>query len=318
MGRKHRRRHQFTQSPNGNTVPSDPLQDPIDEDGFAEGDDDMEEGISEPEGNDVPTIPGDTTVPEEQPVSDEVKPVEEVTPPPAPVQPTVVEKPAEPPAPPPQPAPQPKQEQVQPAAQVAPKESVRPQAKPPLTNRRVMSADILRPKVDPKNVFQNRRANNVVGGKHTVLGNRLLKLLTDYREKMKVPTRDRTENMNRIRLLKQIVDTACPTTPLDLQTATDVVRIMFDEFNANYGSVYKDENLFLLGNTLKGTAYDMDKMVMFIEAFVQMVEAISEKKKILFDDNRIHKVLRNRNVSLAMCRMRDGINDRLGFPTIMK
>ena len=181
-----------------------------------------------------------------------------------------------------------------------------------------MSADILRPKVDPKNVFQNRRANNVVGGKHTVLGNRLMKLLTDYREKMKNPTRDRAENMNRIRLLKQIVDTACPTTPLDLQTATDVVRIMFDEFNTNYGTIYKDENLFLLGNTLKGTAYDMDKMVMFVEAFVQMVEAISEKKKILFDDNRIHKVLRNRNVSLAMCRMRDGINDRLGFPTIMK
>ena len=181
-----------------------------------------------------------------------------------------------------------------------------------------MSADILRPKVDPKNVFQSRRANNVVGGKHTVLGNRLLKLLGDYREKMKIPTRDRTENMNRIRMLKQIVDTACPTTPLDLQTATDVVRIMFDEFNANYGKVYKDENLFLLGNTLKGTAYDMDKMVMFIEAFVQMVEALEEKKKILFDDNRIHKVLRNRNVSLAMCRMRDSINDRLGFPTIMK
>ena len=280
-------------TPEGQTVESTPSEEVV---------------TSEPQGSDVASVPAETA--EAVPTTDTpaVEPPKEV----APVEQPTVEEPAVVPPPPPVEPPK-----VELPKTITPKESAVPVVTPS-KEKKVMSADILRPSVDPKNAFQNRRAANVVGGKHTVLGNRLLKLLADYRERMKVPTRDRNENMNRIRMLKQIVDTACPVTPLDLQTSTDVVRIMFDEFNANYGKVYKDENLFLLGNTLKGTAYDMDKMVLFVEAFVQMVESIQERKKILFDDARVHKVLRNRNVSLAMCRMRDGINSRLGFPTIAR
>jgi hypothetical protein len=93
---------------------------------------------------------------------------------------------------------------------------------------------------------------------------------------------------------------------------------MFDEFMNNWGTIYTDSNVFLLGNTLKGTAYELDKLVIFVEAFVQMVEGASEHKKILFDDVRLRKVLKNDTVVTAMCRIRDNINTRNGFSPIAK
>jgi len=312
MGKKHRRNRQY-QFGQQQFQPSDNPQDQ----GEVEMQEDQVEDpeVSEPEGNDAQEVTdGATTEPETIQVEEPVAPAADGQDVEIPVEvPPVVHQPQEQvptPAPAvPSPEPEPPKP-VPPASEVAQQVSVQPAVKS--LKEKIMSADVLKPRVNPKNVFQTRRAANSVATGHTALGNRLLKQLTDYRERMRTPTRDRTENMNRIRLLQQIVNTACPTTALDIQTATDVVRIMFDEFMQYYGEVYKDENIFLLGNTLKGTAYDMDKIVMFIEAFMQMVDAIHEKKKILFDDNRMHKILRNRNVSLAMCRMRDGINSRLG------
>lgn len=233
---------------------------------------------------------------------------------PTPVNPEVV--------PPQEPAPAPQPEEpktITPVEQAAPKQEVdipQPTAKPP--RNPIMSAEILKPKVAPGNVFQQRRANNVVGGRHTVVGEKLLRELANYRTRMSTPSRDREELARRIRMLQSIVNIACPTQALDLQTATDVVRIMFDEFMKNWGTVYTDSNIFLLGNTLKGTAYELDKMVIFVEAFVQMIEGASEKKKILFDDTRLRKVLKNETVVTAMCRIRDNINTRSGFPTVAK
>ena len=214
----------------------------------------------------------------------------------------------------------PKEEEPKPVVTITPQESVTPVTKPPRPSKenKIMSADLLKPKTDPKNVFQTRRAANSVATKHTAVGNRLITLLAEYRKRMLVPSNDRNENMQRIRMLQNIVNVACPQIALDMQTATDVSRIMFDEFMSGWGTAYDDTTIFRLGNTLKGTAYEFDKMVMFIEAFVQMVEGAIERKKILFDDARLQKVLRNNNVATAMCRIRDNINTRNGFPVIAR
>lgn len=219
--------------------------------------------------------------------------------------------------PPPQPVEEPKVT-ITPEEPASPKaDGSQPQPAKP-TRTKIMSSEILKPKVASGSVFQQRRANNIVNGRHTIVGTRLLKTIDEYRTSMAVPTRDRDELARRIRKLQEIVNTACPTKELDLQTATDVVRIMFDEFMKNWGTIYTDSNIFLLGNTLKGTAYELDKLVIFVEAFVQMVEGASEKKKVLFDDTRLRKVLKNGSVVTAMCRIRDNINTRNGFPTIAK
>ena len=243
-----------------------------------------------------PEVAPGIVAPEEQPAQPEQP--SESTPP-------VVETPSEPEPPP---------REVHPTTTFTPREGavpVRTQSK-----GKIMSAEIMKPKTDPKNVFQTRRAANSVAGNHTTLGKRVLGLLKDYHARMAVPSNDRQENMIRIRMLQNIVTVACPQTPLDLQTATDVVRIMFDEFMDGWGTVYSDNTIFRLGDTLKGTAYEFDKLVMFIEAFVQMVEGIREKKKVLFDDLRLQKVLRNNNVAISMCRIRDNINTRNGFSPI--
>lgn len=220
----------------------------------------------------------------------------------------------------PTPSPAPEEPKV---TTITPVEAAAPAAvdssnQPAKIRTKVMSAEILKPKVASGSVFQQRRANNLVSGKHSIVGNRLLKVIDEYRTRMSTPSRDREELARRIRKLQEVVNTACPMQALDLQTATDVVRIMFDEFMNNWGTIYTDSNVFLLGNTLKGTAYELDKLVIFVEAFVQMVEGASERKKILFDDVRLRKVLKNDTVVTAMCRIRDNINTRNGFSPIAK
>lgn len=246
----------------------------------------------------------DVVAPEEQPAQPEQPAPEPLA------APAVAEAPAAPE--------QPKEPVEQPVVTITPQESVVAPKKPQPQKEKIMSADLLKPKTDPRNVFQTRRAANSVATKHTAVGTRLLGLLADYRRRMSTPSTDRNENMLRIRMLQNIVNVACPQIPLDMQTATDVARIMFDEFMNGWGTVYDDTTIFRLGNTLKGTAYEFDKMVIFIEAFIQMVEGVAEKKKILFDDARITKVLRNNNVATAMCRIRDNINTRNGFPVIAR
>lgn len=196
---------------------------------------------------------------------------------------------------------------------ITPKESAKvpvSESAPAQAKEKIMSADLLKPKVGAGNVFAARRAANVVGGNHTVTGRKVLDLLSRYQAKMSVPSNNREENIVRIKMLQQVLNAACPQTNLDLQTATDVARIVFDHMMANWGTVYNDTNIFRMGDTLKGTAYDMDKLVLFFEAFIQMVEGVQDKKRILFDDGRLSKVLKNPNMVIAMGRIRDSINTR--------
>lgn len=251
----------------------------------------VQPGIEEPTAAETAEQPADGVAelisdadPEEpQEVSGDAAP-EESTPPPEPV----VEKPV-----------------VPPMAAAAPK-TVTPKEK-------VMSADIIKQNASANNTFARRRALAAAAVRHTPAGQKVAKMFDDYKARMSVPSTDREENMTRIRMLQQILNAACPNTKLDLQTATDVARVVFDKMTEGWGTVYDDTTLFRMGNTLKGSAYDMDKLVLFFEAYVQMIEGVQEKKKVLFDDGRLSKVLRNQNMVIAMGRIRDNINNVNGF-----
>ena len=155
----------------------------------------------------------------------------------------------------------------------------------------------------------------IPGVNHTALGQKVIKLMDEYKARMSTPSDDRQENMQRIKMLQNIVGVAAPQmNNMDLTTATDVARIMFEKINEGWGTVYTESNLFRLGETLKGTAFDMDKPTMFITAFTAMSDAARDKsRKVVIDENRLAKVLKNQNLAIAICRIRDNINTRNGF-----
>lgn len=155
----------------------------------------------------------------------------------------------------------------------------------------------------------------IPGVNHTALGQKVIKLMDEYKARMSTPSDDRQENMQRIKMLQNIVGVAAPQmNNMDLTTATDVARIMFEKINEGWGTVYTESNLFRLGETLKGTAFDMDKLTMFITAFTAMSDAARDKsRKVVIDENRLAKVLKNQNLAIAICRIRDNINTRNGF-----
>ena len=194
---------------------------------------------------------------------------------------------------------------------VTPKEPVAAPA--PASKEKIMSADIIKQNASSNNAFAKRRALAAAAVRHTPAGQKVAKMFDDYKARMSVPSNDREENKIRIRMLQQILNAACPNTKIDLQTATDVARVVFDKLSEGWGTVYDDTTLFRMGDTLKGSAYDMDKLVLFFEAFVQMIEGVQEKKKVLFDDGRLSKVLRNQNMVIAMGRIRENINLRNGY-----
>ena len=203
------------------------------------------------------------------------------------------------------------QEPVQPTT-IEPKEPAAP-PQPAVAKEKLMSEDIIKKSAPQGNAFARRRAAAAASIHHTPTGLKVQKMFEAYNARMATKSNDREENMARIRMLQQILNAACPNLQLDLQTATDVVRVVFDNFMKGWGTLYNDRNIFRMGDTLKGSAYDLDKLTLFFEAFVQMVEGAQDKKKVLFDDARIGKVLRNPNIVIAMGRIRDNINTVNGF-----
>lgn len=155
----------------------------------------------------------------------------------------------------------------------------------------------------------------IPGVNHTVLGQKVIKLMDEYKARMSTPSDDRQENMQRIKMLQNIVGVAAPQmNNMDLTIATDVARVMFEKINEGWGTVYTESNLFRLGETLKGTAFDMDKLTMFVTAFTAMSDAARDSsRKVVIDENRLAKVLKNQNLAIAICRIRDNINARNGF-----
>ncbi len=185
--------------------------------------------------------------------------------------------------------------------------------KPAAPTINITSAEIMTSNVSDQNVFAKRRAMNAVNTQRSHLGSKLNTLFAEYRKRMSVPTKDREELKARIKILKDIVDTACPTNQLDLQTATETVSIVFDNLMKDWGTIYTDSNIFALGDQLKGTAYELDKMVMFIEAIVAMIEAVQDKNRITISIERLGNVLKNPNVAIAIDRIRQNIDRRNGF-----
>ena len=148
---------------------------------------------------------------------------------------------------------------------------------------------------------------------HTVPGRRLITLLDEYSKSIAVPSNDRNENLRRMKMLQTIVATACPSTVLDDKTATDVVRIFFDFMYKNWGKTLDETTVFRMGEHIKSTTTESDKITMFVEAFVQMVEGANEKKKVMFVTSRLKQVVKNDRIINAMTLIRDNINKRNGF-----
>jgi hypothetical protein len=157
------------------------------------------------------------------------------------------------------------------------------------------------------------RPKNIVDSSHSAFGRRLITLLDEYKARMSVPSKDRQENLKRIQMLQNIVRAACPTSAVDMPTATELVRIFFDFMLENWGKTFDETTIFSMGEKLKATTAEADKITMFVTAFSQMVEGALEKKRILFVTSRLKQVMRNDNVNIALCRIRDNINKRNGF-----
>jgi len=236
----------------------------------------------------------------------------------APAEVAPVEKPAAPEA----------EVEIKPEAPAAPEASAKPVEKPVVEQEAPQAQESGRKFNAPKepitsaslmqsgtenNVFARRRAMNAAATGHTMLGNQVIALFDQYKARMSTPPKDREENKARIKMLQNILNAACPQTNMDLQTATDVARIMFDKLMEGWGTIYTDSTIFRMGETLKGTAYDLDKLVMFIEAYVQMVEASVYKSPVMFDEGRLNKILKNPNMVIAMTRIKENINKRNGF-----
>ena len=154
---------------------------------------------------------------------------------------------------------------------------------------------------------------NVIDTSHSVIGRKLIALLEEYKKRMSVPSNDRNENLARIQMLQNIVRTACPSTSVDMATATEITRIFFDFMLANWGKTFDEHTIFSMGEKLKATTTEADKITMFVTAFTQMVEGALEKKKILFVNSRLKQVMKNDNINIAMTRLRDSLNKRNGF-----
>lgn len=194
------------------------------------------------------------------------------------------------------------EEEVKVAEPVKPTPAVvTPVAKPVATK----ASDVL-PK--PGGLIRRRMNTN---GRHTPEGVRLIKMLEDWRTEMTSGREDRAALMNRMNMLKNIVNTACPSTPKPDNVGADLVRIVFDEFMANYGKAYDDSTIFRLDYKL-GEPAQIDKINMFISAITQLVDAASGRtENIVFDSGRLGLVLKNRSVVAAIVRLREGIERRI-------
>lgn len=144
----------------------------------------------------------------------------------------------------------------------------------------------------------------------TVLGQKVKMAAEAYAKRMSVPSNDLSENAARIKMLQDLLNLACPSTRLDMETATDVARVLFDHFRNHWGKTYDESTLLRQGRTLKGTAYDTDKLVTFFTVFTELAEGVTDKKIVTFDDARVNKFFKNPNLAIAVCRIRDNINNR--------
>lgn len=157
---------------------------------------------------------------------------------------------------------------------------------------------------------RNAMANKQVT--HTPAGLKLLNLFEEYKGKMSIKTNNRDELRDRIMILHRIVQTACPRKLTNRQVGADLIGILFDQLVSNWGTLFTDSNMFRLDYSLPGGPADIDKLNIFIEAMIQLVEAATgETDHIAFINERLQQVIDSEAIMIAIQNLRTGIEKRI-------
>ena len=147
---------------------------------------------------------------------------------------------------------------------------------------------------------------------HTPAGLKLLNLFEEYKGKMSIKTNNRDELRDRIMILHRIVQTACPRKLTNRQVGADLIGILFDQLVSNWGTLFTDSNMFRLDYSLPGGPADIDKLNIFIEAMIQLVEAATgETDRIAFINERLQQVIDSEAIMIAIQNLRTGIEKRI-------
>jgi len=198
--------------------------------------------------------------------------------------------------------PQPKEEEAPPPPGPAPVETK--QFKIP--TRKVMADELLPSRLSPmqKCVMSPNQL-------HTPAGLKLLEMFKEYEAAMSVRTTDRAEHAKRARMLSNIVQQTCPFKLKNTQVGKDLVMIFFDQLMKGWGTIYTDSSIFRLDYSLGNPAV-IDKMDIFVQAMIQLVEAATgNADHIAFQNDRLAKIIDSPSVMTAIENLRIGIEKRL-------
>lgn len=147
--------------------------------------------------------------------------------------------------------------------------------------------------------------------KHTPPGLKLLDMFKEYEAAMSVRTTDRKEHAKRARMLSAIVQQTCPYKLQNTQVGKDLVMIFFDQLMKGWGTIYSDSTVFRLDYSL-GQPAVIDKMDIFVQAMIQLVEAATgESDHIAFMNDRLAQVIDSPAVMTAVENLRIGIEKRI-------
>lgn len=146
---------------------------------------------------------------------------------------------------------------------------------------------------------------------HTPAGLKLLDMFKEYEAAMSVRTTDRAEHAKRARMLSNIVQQTCPYKLKNTQVGKDLVMIFFDQLMKGWGKIYTDSSIFRLDYSLGNPAV-IDKMDIFVQAMIQLVEAATgNADHIAFQNDRLAKIIDSPSVMTAIENLRIGIEKRL-------
>lgn len=220
--------------------------------------------------------------------------------------PAAPEKPAEPEVIKELDAPQPAQPKVEPPKPVAPAQPAAVVNPPIKKGNAGVTAEDVYPSVSP--TF--KKLVNIPSREHTPAGRRLKQMFDEYKAMMAVPTNDKMELKKRVMKLYQVMSIGCPASLSDAIVAQDLVRVAFDCLVEGWGTVYKDSNMFCLDYTLPGGPAAIDKLNMYWQAMIQLVEGAVEQERIMFDVDRLGIVIKNPIVTSAIAKMKANILER--------
>ena len=206
---------------------------------------------------------------------------------------------------------------VEPQAEVAPPPSVQPApapqaqaeekaAEPKKRNVPELTAEDVLPSTAP--ILRKRM--NIPPRSHTPAGERLGKLFDEYAEMVQKPTQNPQEIKKRLMKLYQVMSIGCPASLKDAIVARDLVRVAFEKLRIGWGKYYTADSMFRLDYTLPGGPAAIDKLNMYWNAIIQLVDGAVNYKRVMFDETRLGTVLKNPAVTAAIGEMKQRIQER--------